>query len=151
MSGSHLNEDGLLTLKLFAKRSLKNLPINTSFDWFEYGAFYHNYQENFDGIRIHKSSRFFEVSTGKVWIPKENILLRINPSDGPGVYVTKTPKCAYLENPLCSNLMFVIDNSLMKLSKQPPREFEEVLSIKNIKVEIRDIESAKQIFEKYFN
>lgn len=158
------DENSYLELLLFAKKSMKNLPVSKELNWFDYGAFYHDYNSSCDGLKLHESSRLFDPSSGKVWIPKKHLMIKICPNgeeetfdsitDG-SVVVTEKSRCEYLENPLCSNLVFHISSENLKESRQPPREFLEVLKAKGVDLspdlEIDTPKKAKGVYLKYFS
>lgn len=149
-----------LTLLLFAKKSYKNLPVNQTINWFDYGAAYKDYQNNCFGVKMHSTARFFDPSSGQVFIPKstDGLLVKVCPdneidysSKQGQVIQTLLSRCNYLTNPLCQNLIFVIPATLMKKSRQPPWEFSDVLETRGIAlVHIETNKEAKEIYEKYF-
>lgn len=166
-----------LTLLMFAKKSLKNLSVDSeTVNWFDYGAYYKDYQNNCFGIKIHFSARFFEPTTGQVWIPKnmDGLMIKVcldgelkdktlaygevggvtgltpRPTQGQVIQTLKF-RCDYLTNPLCENLSFEINVDALKKSRQPPWEFEDVLESRGEgKVVIDSIEKAKEVYERYF-
>lgn len=165
-------------LLLFAKRSFKNLGPSKEFSWFDYGAYYKKYsdlnettspKEECEGIAIRHDTRFFEPSTGKVWINPENILVciakslketQVEPDTAFLVLNNREPRCDYLVNPLCTGITFYIPEKLVKLSKQYPVEFVDVLSTKGLLTEKNSYETRKtkeeeeklsmEIYRKYF-
>lgn len=153
-------EENVLELLMFARKSKKNLPVEKEMDWFDYGAFFHDYVRGCDGLKVHSSTRFFDPKTGQVWLPKEGLLIRIceggvddEVEEGDGsVRVTEKSRCNFLENPLCSHLTFRLKKERLKKSKQSPREFLEVLRARGIDDErMTPLEEAKKVYDKYFS
>lgn len=156
-----------LELLMFSKKSYKNLPLdkNQPIRWFEYGAYYRDYQKGCFGLKIHSTTRFFEPSTGKVWISKKPDGIKVKvcsqdelePAkdiDGQIIHSGKS-RCDYLVNPLCSHLSIKVRRKKMKESRQPVWEFQDVLQTRDVRNfvdggSIDTPEKAKQIFEKYF-
>lgn len=157
-----------LELLMFSKKSYKNLPLdkNQPIRWFEYGAYYRDYQKGCFGLKIHSTTRFFEPSTGKVWISKKSDGIKVkvcSPEaeiettkgiDGQIIHSGKS-RCDYLVNPLCSHLSIKVRRKKMKESRQPVWEFQDVLQTRGMGNfvdgdSIDTPEKAKEIFEKYF-
>ena len=153
-------EENVLELLMFARKSKKNLPVEKEMNWFDYGAFFHDYDRGCDGLKVHSSTRFFDPKSGQVWLPKEGLLIRIcdgdeDGGDGKGdgsVRVTEKSRCNFLENPLCSHLTFRLKKERLKKSKQSPREFLEVLRARGIDNErVTPLDEAKRVYDKYFS
>jgi len=153
------DENSYLELLLFAKKSTKNIPVSEKLNWFDYGSFYHDYSRGCDGLAVHSVARFFEPNTGRVWAPRKELSIKIchDPKEefvGKGVHglviQTNKSKCSYLENPLCSNLIFHIDPKKMKISRQSPWEFTDSLGSRGVKVDVSSEEKAKEIYGEYF-
>ena len=156
-----------LELLMFSKKSYKNLPLdkNQPIRWFEYGAYYRDYQKGCFGLKIHSTTRFYEPSTGKVWISKKSDGIKIKVCsqdeielskdiDGQIIHSGKS-RCDYLVNPLCSHLSIKVRRKKMKESRQPVWEFQDVLQTRDVRNfvdggSIDTPEKAKEIFEKYF-
>lgn len=148
-------ENDTLELLMFARVSKKNVSTaDQSFSWFSYGSFFNDYQRGCQGIKVHSSNRFFDPATGQVWIPRENLMIKIcdrNFEDFDGkVYASNKSACNFLDNPLCSNLLFKIRKSKVKESKQPPWEFSTSLKSRGIEVDVSSTKKAKDVYHQHF-
>lgn len=142
---------------MFARKSKKNVVSKQGkINWFDYGSLFYDYQKGSEGIKIHNTTRFFDPKTGTVWLPKENLLVKVckvpeNIGEEDGlVYTSGKSKCDFMETPLCSDISFVVRKNKLKKSKQPPWEFLMVLEARGIKEDVGDSQKAVDVYRRYF-